>query len=75
MRGEMGCPILTRCNVKVSINHYMDLCSRDGESYRKCKYYMSIERNVMTPFEWFKVMTGANTIIARQLYLREALHI
>jgi len=49
----MICPILAKCNAKVNLDHYRDICSNvDKDAFKDCEHYKKIASENKSPSEW-----------------------
>lgn len=53
----MICPLLRKCEAKVSIDHYRDVCANMAEdAYKKCDHYRKQAGEMRTPLDWQKLL-------------------
>jgi hypothetical protein len=52
----MICPLLASCKAKISMEHYMTVCSNVAkDAFRDCPEYKKLTAEMKTPLEWSRV--------------------
>ena len=54
----MICPFIAVCRLKVSIEHYSNICSNlSKDAYKGCDEYKRLSAEPRTPSEWGRLLT------------------
>lgn len=54
----MICPLISRCNEKVTLEKYIKVCSNVSEdAFLQCPAYQRLSKEEKTPAEWSRTLT------------------